>query len=150
MVKYGLVFMIVCGMVTSCTNRVTGLPVTIPTNTPSLVTSFPQLINTPTVFLEALIAGELILENGCLRVKEADGNSVLLIWRPGFSVREDQGIVQVIDSEGQVAASVGDFVEVGGGFAGNPASRGLVKPLPEDCPGSYWLVGKRIRKIDRP
>lgn len=140
--KHALTFMIVYLIITACTNTSTG--------TPSLVSFFPQAINTPTVYLEALFTGELILDNGCLRVKDTDGNSVLLIWHPGFSTRMDQGNVQIVDSTGQVAASVGDFVAVGGGFDSNPTWIGLAEPLPNDCLGPYWLVGEAINKIDRP
>ncbi|MBI5839478.1 MAG: hypothetical protein HZB19_05195 [Chloroflexi bacterium] len=148
--KHTLSFIIVCIMITACANQVTSAPATTPTSRSSLVTSFPQIINTPPAYLEARFTGELVLNNGCLRVKDSDGFSVLLIWRPGFSTRTEQGVVQIVDSTGQVTASVGDFVEVGGGFDSNPTSYGLAEPLPKDCPGSYWLVGEWIRKIDRP
>lgn len=140
--KRALTSMIIYSILTACNNTAT--------KTPSLVSSFPQTINTPTVFLEALVMGELMLTNGCLRVNDIDGESVLLIWRPGFSTRMNQGVVQVIDSTGQVAASVGDFVAVGGGFDSNPTGYGLAEPLPEECPGPYWLVGESINKVDSP
>ena len=141
--KRTLTTMIVYLTITACTNNTS-------TGTPSLVFSFPQSINTPTVFLEALLTGELILTNGCLRVNDTDGKSILLIWHPGFSTRTHQGIVQVVDSTGQVVASVGDFVAVGGGFDSNPTWYGLAEPLPEECPGPYWLVGESIKKINQP
>src|SRR5687767_7790110 len=98
--KRALTSMIIYLMITACTNASTA--------TPSLVSFFPQAINTPTVFLEALVMGELILTNGCLRVNDIDGKSILLIWHPGFSTRMDQRVVQVVDSTGYMVANVGD------------------------------------------
>lgn len=122
---------------------------------PSLGAHFPQLITPQNVYLEALIKGKLVLENGCLRMSGVDGavngSTFLLIWDQKFSTRTKQGVVQVIDKgTGEILASVGDFVAIGGGFVDNPTSRGLREPIPDDCPGSYWLVGESIKKIDRP
>lgn len=140
--KLVLIAMTIFASITACASKAT--------STPSLISSFPQSINTPSVFYDAVIKGELVLSNGCLRVNDVNGNSFLLIWRPGFSTRMDQEVVQVIDSTGQVAASVGDFVEVGGGGDTNPTWYGLAEPLPDNCPGPYFIVGESIKKIDRP
>lgn len=130
-------------LVSACTSQATG--------TLSPISHFPQQINTPNVYMQALIKGELILKNDCLRVSDLHGNSILLIWRPGFSTRMEQEIVQVVDSNtGNVLASVGDFVAVGGGFDDNPTWMGLNEPLPEDCPGPYFIVGEFIKKIENP
>ena len=121
-------------------------------NTPSLGAHFPQKINTPNTYMEMLIKGELVLDNGCLRVSDVDGVSIMLIWDSRFSTRTEQGVVQVIDnSTGEVLASVGDFVAVGGGSAGtNPTELDLKESIPDECPGPYYLVGESIKKIDRP
>ena len=137
--KRALTTMIVYLTITACINNTS-------TDTPSLVFSFPQSINTPTVFLEALFKGELILTNGCLRVNDTDGKSILLIWHPGFSTRMHQGIVQVVDSTGQVAASVGDFVSVGEGFDLNPTWYGLAEPLQKSVLALIGLLENRLRK----
>jgi hypothetical protein len=117
--------------------------------TPSSVAHFPQQMNTPNAYMEALIKGELVLVNGCLRVNDIEGDSILLIWRPGFSARMEQGVVQVVDSTRQVAASVGDFVAVSGGFDDDPTWMTLTEPLPQDCPGPYFIVGESIKKLDQ-
>ena len=139
--KYVLIFMIPCLLIVSCTKQEASA---------SSPVSFPQLINTPTVFMDALVTGQLILTNGCLRVNDYYGNSILLIWQPGFSTRTEQGTVQVVDGTGQSVASVGDYVEIGGGFDDDPTWMGLKEPLPKDCPKPYWVVGDYIKKIDRP
>jgi len=148
--KNVLPFTVIFLWVTACAEQTIRTATSTATSHSSLVASFPQIVNTPSIFLEARFTGELVLNNGCLRVKNIRGNSVLLIWRPGFSTRTEQGVVQVLDSTGEVAASVGDFVEVGGGYEENPTLYGLAEPLPENCPGSYWIVGEWIKKIDKP
>jgi hypothetical protein len=153
--KYPLTFIIISVLVTACAGQAASVPTSTPVNTLSLGTHFPQIINTPSVYMEALIKGELVLENRCLRVNGVDGagnaTTTLLIWDPRFSTNTKQGTVQVIDSRtGNVLASVGDYVAVGGGFDDNPTWMGLANPLPEDCPGPYYIVGESIEKIDRP
>jgi hypothetical protein len=153
--KYPLTFIIISVLVTACAGQAASVPTSTPVNTPSLGTYFPQIINTPSAYLEALIKGELVLENGCLRVSDVDGAvngaTILLIWDPRFSTSTKQGAVQVIDNKtGKALASVGDYVAVGGGFDDNPTWMGLANPLPEDCPGPYYIVGEYIKKIDGP
>jgi len=119
-------------------------------NPPSLGDHFPQLKNPPGVSYDIGRAGDLVLENGCLRLKGMEGleGSFLLIWDARFSTRTEQGLVQVIDSlTGEVLASVGDYVMVG--YGGDSPGR-TWKPIPEECPGPYMVVGNTIKKIDRP
>jgi hypothetical protein len=124
---------------------------------PPLGAHFPQEIKPPSVYIDTLwIEGKLVLDNGCLRVSRAKnllaGDNFLLIWDPRFSTRTEQGIVQVIDSgTGEVLASVGDFVTIGdGGDLTNPTWLWLKQPIPNECPGPYWVIGESIKKIDRP
>jgi len=136
------------------------------TNTPPLDTAvetvstssfgahFPQT-NTILGNTDALITGKLALDNGCLRVSETNTineESYLLIWDETFSIRTEQGIVQVIDSNtGEVLASVGDYVEVGGGIVVGiiEVEMALKEPLPQECPEPYWLVGDTVKKIEK-
>lgn len=154
MMKHKLAFTILCILITACANQTADNQMNAPqaTNSPanhsSLVAHFPQQANTPNAYLAALIGGELVLANGCLRVGTADGNSSLLVWDPSFSIREDQGVVQIINGAGEVVASVGDLVIIGGGFVPKPTYMELTEPLPEDCPGPYWLVGDSIIKVE--
>jgi len=153
--KQLLIPMCIFLMLTACAGQAARVPTSTPVNTSSLGTHFPQIINTPNAYMEALIKGELVLENGCLRVNGVDGAvngaTILLIWDPRFSTSTKQGAVQVIDNKtGKALASVGDYVAVGGGFDDNPTWMGLANPLPEDCPGPYYIVGEYIKKIDGP
>jgi hypothetical protein len=145
MCKHGLPFMIIILFVTGCASQATSAPTNSSTSPLSQGSSFPQLINTPSAYMDALITGELVVANGCLRVDDKYGNNVLL-WPPDFSTHTEQGIIQVLDSTGQIVAGVGDWVEVGGGEVPTPTYLGLVDPLPENCPGPYWLVGDYIKK----
>lgn len=116
---------------------------------PSLGDHFPQMKHT-VGGMEALLEGELVLENGCLRVRSAHGSadepSSLIIWDLRFSTRTEDGVVQLIDSQtGNVLASVSDFVRLGGGYISTPTYLGLVAPVPEDCPGPYWLVSEFVK-----
>src|SRR5215212_7831653 len=109
--KYMLISMASCLLITACTKQAASASSTI---------SFPQLINTPTAYWQALATGQLVLTNGCLRLSVNDETSFLLIWQPGFSTQAEQGITQFVDSEGQVVVSVGDYVEMSGGLDDDP------------------------------
>jgi len=139
--KYALLTILSCLLITSCAKQAVSASSTV---------SVPQLINTPPAYLQALATGQLALANGCLRLNVIDEISILLIWQPSFSARTEQGITQVVDNTGQVVASVGDYVEMSGGFSDDPTGIGLKEPLPKDCPGPYWLIGDEIRKIEKP
>ena len=117
-----------------------------PEEPPSLGDHFPRQKHS-IGSMNALMGGELVLENGCLRVKvSADDPSVLIIWDLRFSTRTEDGVVQLLDTlTGNVLASVGDFVRMGGGFISPPTYLGLVDPVPEECPGPYWLVGEFVK-----
>src|SRR5215213_1677267 len=78
--KNVLPFTVIFLLVTACANQTIRTATSTPTSHSSAVASFPQIVNTPSVFLEALVKGEIVLKNGCLRVNETGGDSVLLIW----------------------------------------------------------------------
>lgn len=118
---------------------------------------FPQLVDLPTASMEALIKGILILENGCLRLKEVEGikyndKSILLIWDPRFSFTILNGdIHSVVDAQtGEILASVGDYVSIGGGFIDDPSDWELKYPVPDECPRSYYMVGESITRDPLP
>jgi hypothetical protein len=147
-------------LITACRNQTPSTTTSPPqiTSTPRSASSFdeehfPQKINIPTAFLDTpAIEGELVLENSCLRVNGVKnlptGDNFLLIWDPRFSTHTAQGVVQVVDSStGEVLVSVGDSVSIAdGGDTIYPTK----KPIPDECPGPYWVVGEFIKKIDRP
>jgi len=98
--------------------------------------------------MDALLEGRLELDNGYLRVKYFDDN-YLLIWPHGFSLHTEGEEIQVVDSEGQIAARVGETIKVGGGeipakFAEFIAEEVIGRSLPDDCAGPFWKVSEVI------
>ena len=92
--------------------------------------------------MEALHVGELVLENGCLRSRAVGGDSRLLIWPPRFKLTVDGGDIRVSDDSG-VSLSVGEKIGFGGSEV--PLARieaMLEQPVPNDCPGPYWVIGE--------
>lgn len=97
---------------------------------------FPQL-KMRASFGEALLAGELILEDCYLRIGRE-----LIIWQPDYFVNNNDGTLEILDRNGEVVARVGEEVRMGGG---QPTSieylnRCLKEPLPHDCEGPYWVM----------
>jgi hypothetical protein len=104
--------------------------------------------------MTAELEGRLEMDdNGCLRVKYFDDN-YLLIWPHGFSMRTEGEEIQVIDSNGQVVACVGDKIYIGGGETPGEKAREFIEesiveqPLPDDCTGPYWIVGGTVETVD--
>ena len=92
--------------------------------------------------------GKLVLDNGCLRV-----DKYLIIWPHGFSLRTEGEEIQVIDSNGQVVARVGDEIYVGGGELPAEEARFIEEsitgqPLPDNCTGPYWIVGETVKTVN--
>ena len=133
------VIIIILLIITACSDN--------PTNTPSPTPFFPQQRDEPNGSMEALLVGELVLVDGCLRVNDSSGNSYLLVWPQGFSLRTEGNVIQVVDSTGRSVAQVGDNLEVGGGeVPAGWAGELSAQPLPSGCPGPYWIVGEQISK----
>ena len=102
---------------------------------------FLQLREQSTV-MEALHVGELVLENGCLRSRDVDGDSHLLIWPQRFELTVDGEDIRISDDSG-VSLSVGEEIGFGGGEV--PLARieaMLEQTVPNDCPGPYWVIGE--------
>lgn len=100
--------------------------------------------------MDALLTGDLVEANGCLRVNASEsGNSYLLIWPPDFSRTTENGMIQVRDGSGQVVVQVGDKVRISGGEVPTEAAQEFSdQPLPHDCPEPYWIVGDEISRIE--
>ena len=99
---------------------------------------FPQLIVRPTAYMNAQLFGKLELVDGYLKV---DGYTI--IWLPGYFVHNNDGTIEVWDSEGNVVGRVGEDIYMGGGGISNPYVLPLKKgTLPGDTlPGKeeYWM-----------
>ena len=106
--------------------------------------NFPQRYEEGTVRMQALLVGELVSDNGCLRVRNIEhGSDHLVIWpRDSEMTADGQGVLIGDDSE--VTLSVGEQVRFGGGELPLIHVQTLVAlPIPSNClGGSYWVVGE--------
>jgi len=102
---------------------------------------FPQLKMRSGAFMEALLTGELVLEDCYLRI---DGT--LIIWQPDYFVNNNDGTIEILDRNGEVVARVGEEVCMGGGEITSieHINKLLKEPLPQDCEGPYWLMGEIV------
>ncbi len=109
--------------------------------------AFPRQAPLVAVVMEAQLIGDLLLVDGCLRVKDIySGGSILPIWPPEFTLGAENDQLQVLDGDGQVVARVGEEVYMGGGEVSSPSLPECVRQeLPASCTGPYWIVGMGVR-----
>lgn len=101
---------------------------------------------------EALMEGQLVLENGYIRLiyifdvePTYVETSYFLIWPYGFSLNTESEEIKILDENGNEVARVGENILVGGGEA--PAAEVKVymeRELPDDAEGPYWIVSDVI------
>ena len=98
------------------------------------------------------IMGELIIDNGCLRVLGDPGPngptpSYLLIWPEGYALNR-RG--DVINSEGLVAPAVGDNVRFSGRLVREESynSERLASNIPHECAGPYYIIGDEVSIVE--
>lgn len=101
--------------------------------------------------MQALAVGRLVVDDvGCLRLRDnrAGGGGDLIVWPPGYSMRVEDGEIQIVRGDGQTVARVGDKMELGGGqIASSTGSRGMYEEflnIPEKCTGPLWIVGEVV------
>jgi len=117
-------------------------------NTASMTTPSPTK-DIVTMRMTALLVGELVMTDGCLRVNDVNsGTSFLLVWPRGqHTVSVEGDTVRIVDRvEGKtVVWHIGEIVCLGGG--GGKSIEHLDErlrpelPLSANCPGPYWIVG---------
>ena len=112
---------------------------TEPANPPN----FPQVRGNPDG-LDALLVGELVSENGCLRLRKIDeGIDYLIIWHQTADMTADGQGVRITDESGVSSSfSVGEKLRMGGGVTRNldVVQKSLVQSIPGNCPGPYWVA----------
>ena len=107
--------------------------------------NFPRQRHEDTDRMQALMIGELVSENGCLRVRSEDGADHLLIWPNAAEMTADGQGARVRTSDGSEAIlSVGEDVRIGGGELPLVyVQRRVLEPIPSECIGGwYWVVGE--------
>ena len=112
---------------------------TEPANPPN----FPQVRGHPDG-LGALLVGELVSENGCLRLRRIDeGGDYLIIWHQTADMTADGLGVRITNESGVSSSfSVGEKLRMGGAGTRNldEIQESLVQPIPGNCPGPYWVA----------
>ena len=108
----------------------------------TLFVYFPQLKTDSGEYMEAQLLGEMVLDGYYLRI-----DKYLVIWRPGYSVRNNNGTIEVVDRNGEVVARVGEEIYMSGGeIKSLEFINTLIRePLPQDCEGPFWLQGEVTR-----
>jgi hypothetical protein len=98
--------------------------------------------------MAALLIGELVVEEGCLRVRGetetqegAISISYLIIWQADYFLTENNGRLQILDETGAVVAEVGETIYLGGGNVPSVDESYLREPIPPACTGPYWAMG---------
>lgn len=115
--------------------------------TPDPAIHFPQLRTRSAESMAALLSGTLIVQDGCLRVAESEGGgNHLVIWQTDYFMNDNEGIIEIWDRNGEVAARVGDEIRMGGGEVTltEKLKQQLNEVLPERCIGPYWLMGELV------
>ena len=91
---------------------------------------------------DALVAGTLEVQNGCLVVRTGTGDAYAVLWPPHVELAPEQAGTAVRDTRTGVVARVGSPVRLSGGEVPNSAgSAGRLRgSLPAACPGALWLA----------
>lgn len=98
--------------------------------------------------MAALMEGELIEVNGCLRATdESYREGFLILWPYDSDIRVSDNTIEVLNGAGQIVARVGEPLRLGGGAMESAASMAgfdeLIPGLPlTNCPGPYWVAGE--------
>jgi hypothetical protein len=93
--------------------------------------------------MQALLEGLLVVQDGCVRVKNAYGGNHLIIWQVDYFLNNRAGVLEILDGEGTAVARVGEAIRMGGGSVPvENFERDLREPLPSACPGPYWVMGE--------
>jgi hypothetical protein len=103
--------------------------------------TMPQLRQRDAHSMLALLVGELVVQDGCLRV-QTDQASVLVIWQADYFLTDNDGLLEILDETGQVVAQVGETVHLGGGMQSAVDEAELRQAIPVSCPGPYWRMGR--------
>ncbi|MDD5701612.1 MAG: hypothetical protein PHU23_06120 [Dehalococcoidales bacterium] len=98
----------------------------------------------------ALAQGELVLDDGYLRLKPSiglDGTSrgSLIIWPPGSTWQMENDRIQILNQEGKPIARSGETLRIGGGEVPEEiVSKYTGQTLPDGCQGPYWLASPGV------
>ena len=115
----------------------------------STPTPAPKIIATAMV---AIIEGQLVEIDGCLRVRDDNENiNYALVWPPDLRVTIDGDSVNIVTGivrgkQEEIDVQIGDWVRFSGGET-RQISEELSKTLSPHCQEPYWVVGFDIIPI---
>lgn len=117
----------------------------VPTATPVIPIRFVQLAEPMQESPAALLIGQLVNENGCLRVIPPEGTRYSLVWNATITLDSSQTPPSLVQ-DGRQVARVGNTVRLGGGELpkSNLDQMKLSTPEPVSCPAPYWIVGEIV------
>ena len=78
------------------------------------------------------------------------GRASLLIWPSEFAFSVEDGAVRIVDSDGEIAASVGDHIRLTHATVSYQEAKdqGLIQGMSKDCAGPHYLVGDEVTVFD--
>jgi len=91
--------------------------------------------------------GKLIEKDGCVVLDDALDEPTLVVWPPGYGLKQGTDSLEVFDETGRVFAAFGETVEFPGGYAGQyrndvPSLNALLAaPVPPGCVYDYVFMG---------
>jgi hypothetical protein len=98
--------------------------------------------------MAALMEGELVEVDGCLRItSEGYKDGFLILWPHDADIRVAEDRIEVLDGAGRATARVGQPLRLGGGaMESSAAQAGFDESIPglplPNCPGPYWVAGQ--------
>ena len=98
--------------------------------------------------MAALMEGELIEVDGCLRITDGYYEAgFLIIWPYDVDIQVTESDIELLNGAGQVVARTGEPLRLGGGAMESPVAQAnfdkLIPGLPlAGCPGPYWVAGE--------
>jgi hypothetical protein len=161
------IFTIFITAITACSNQVSTLPepqtvatqtttdkeenatvdVCTPLKSPDIAFLRQEAAEGPREVMEAELVGNLVLEDGCLKIESIYGNqSYLPIWPPEFTLSLDSDETEILDGDDVVVGRVGEEIYMGGGTGSlNSLSDCVRQQLPGYCDDPIWVVGDGVR-----
>ena len=102
---------------------------------------------------DALLAGTLSSESGCVAVSGRPGSFVYVVWPAGYSLTDEGGDTWLVDDSGSLIARIGDQVRMGGGITNLADAEAAVSGgIPSSCevggPDAHWFAG--VPELVRP
>lgn len=91
----------------------------------------------------AVIEGEIVIEEGCIKVKPGGGGAnAVLIFVPSFKLKDLESGWAIVNRHGETWGKIGETRRIGGAIidSAEVISRYLTPTDRQICPGPYWLV----------